>query len=103
MKKAQVVWSAESLADLEIIYDFLAEKSKTVAQQVVSDLLNRTEQLETFPESGAIQQSLMSNTKVYRYLVEGNYKILYSYNPQNHHVYIEIIFDTRNNPEKLKI
>jgi len=103
VNKAQVVWSAESLADLEIIYDFLAEKSKTVAQQVVSDLLNRTEQLETFPESGAIQQSLISSTKVYRYLVEGNYKILYSYNPQNNLVYIEIIFDARNDPEKLKI
>jgi plasmid stabilization system protein ParE len=102
VKQAQVIWSSEALVDLEIIHDFLAEKSHLAAQRTIENLLDRTKQLEVFPESGAIQESIMNKRKEYRYLVEGNYKIVYSYQSKDQVVYIEIIFDTRYNPEKLK-
>lgn len=102
MKQTQVLWSAEALVDLEVIYDFLAENSQPAAQRIIESLLARTRQLEIFPESGARQESVKSKHKEYRYLVEGNYKILYSYQP-NEVVHIEIIFDTRYNPDKLKV
>jgi plasmid stabilization system protein ParE len=35
VKKLQVIWTDESLNDLEIIYDFLAEKSRKSAKNVV--------------------------------------------------------------------
>ncbi len=74
MKKVQVIWSSEALVDLEVIYDFLFDKSEHAAKQVVESILNRTRQVENFPESGAIQESLNNSDKNYRYLVEGNIK-----------------------------
>lgn len=103
MKKAQVIWSTEALVDLEIIYDFLAEKSIPSAKQITENILARIKQIETFPESGANQQTLRNTGRDYRYLVEGNYKIIYSYDHDRQVAYIEIIFDTRYNPEKLRI
>ena len=102
MKKLQVIWSAEALVDLETIFDFLAEKSQQAAQRIIESMLARAKQLETFPESGARHDVVKSESKQYRYLVEGNYKIIYSYQSDNQAVYIEIVFDTRYNPDKLK-
>jgi hypothetical protein len=39
----------------------------------------------------------------YRYLIEGHYKIIYSYDRKNQVSFIHTIFDTRFNPEKLKL
>lgn len=103
MTRTQVIWSAEALVDLEVIYDFLSEKSQPAAQRVIEGLLSRTKQLENFPESGALHESMKDTHKQYRYLVEGNYKMIYSYQSGNNVVYIEVIFDTRYNPDKLKV
>ncbi|NHE58744.1 type II toxin-antitoxin system RelE/ParE family toxin [Cyclobacterium plantarum] len=51
MKKVQVIWTDESLGDLEAIYDFLVAKSPQAAKKVAISILARTRQLETFPES----------------------------------------------------
>lgn len=103
MKKAQVIWSDEALNDLETIYDFLAEKSQPAAQRIVESILDKSRQLESFPESGAKQETIKATTKEYRYLVEGNYKVIYSHQPESQTVHIAVIFDTRYNPEKLKV
>ncbi len=70
--------------------------------RVIENLLERAKQLETFPESGVKHESLSNMQHEYRYLVEGNYKIIYRYQHIGN-VYIEIIFDTRYNPDKLKV
>lgn len=103
MKKVQVIWSDEALIDLGAIYDFLEEKSQPTAQRIVETILSRSKQLESFPESGTKQETLKATKNEYRYLVEGNYKIVYRYQSENQSVYIATIFDTRNNPEKLKV
>jgi toxin ParE1/3/4 len=103
VKKASVIWSAEALADLGTIYDFIVEKSQQAAERIVNVILARTKQLESFPESGAMQEAVKIKSKEYRYLVEGNYKIIYSHQPGIQVVYVEIIFDTRYNPDILKV
>jgi toxin ParE1/3/4 len=103
MKKAQVIWSDEALNDLETIYDFLAEKSQPAAQRITESIMGRAKQLETFPESGPKQETIKASVKEYRYLVEGNYKIIYSHQEESHVVHIEIIFDARQDPEKLRV
>ena len=103
MKKAQVIWSDEALNDLETIYDFLAEKSPTAAQRIVENILSRSKQLESFPESGAKQETIKAGSKEYRYLVEGNYKVIYIYQQENQAIHIAVIFDARYDPEKLRV
>jgi plasmid stabilization system protein ParE len=103
MKRVHVIWSDEALNDLETIYDFLGEKSQPAAQRVTENILGRAKQLETFPESGQNQETINGSVKEYRYLVEGNYKVIYSYQPESLVVHIEIVFDTRHDPEKLRV
>ena len=103
MKKVHVIWSTEALVDLETIYDFLAEDSVLAAQRVVENILLRIKQIETFPESGVKQETVKKMARDYRYLVEGNYKIIYSYQGEEQVVYVEVIFDTRKNPDSLKV
>jgi len=103
VKKAQVIWSNTALHDMETIYDFLVEKSQPAAQRIIETILGRAKQLESFPESGVKQETVKPAVKEYRYLVEGNYKILYSYQAEIQRVYIATIFDTRYNPEKMKV
>lgn len=103
MKKVQVIWSDEAFIDLQTIYDFLEEKSQPAAQRIIESILSRSRQLESFPESGTKQETVKATTIEYRYLVEGNYKIVYRYQPEIQSIYIATIFDTRNNPEKLKV
>lgn len=103
MKKAQVIWSNTALHDMETIYDFLVEKSQPAAQRIIETILGRAKQLESFPESGVKQETVKPAIKEYRYLIEGDYKILYSYQAEIQRVYIATIFDTRYNPEKMKV
>lgn len=103
MNKVAVIWSTEALVDLENISDFLAEKSPSGANRIVENILSRTRQIENFPGSGAEQKTLKNTGREYHYLVEGNYKIIYSYQAERQAVYVEIIFDTRQNPDDLKV
>ena len=99
MKKITVIWSENALNDLDVIYDFLSEKSPKAAENIVATLLSRTTQLKVFPESGQVQENI-SSTKTYRYLVEEDYKLIYSYT--NGIIYIHTVFDCRKDPEKMK-
>ena len=101
MKQIRVIWSSEALEDLETIYDFLAESSQQAAQNVSERILLRVRQIEDFPQSGVLHRSLKGNNREYRYLVEGNYKIIYSLIPK--YAVIAAIFDTRKDPEKLQV
>ncbi|MBL7845520.1 MAG: type II toxin-antitoxin system RelE/ParE family toxin [Cyclobacteriaceae bacterium] len=98
---ARVIWTEEAFVDLECIHEFIAQHSANDALQIIQNILSRTRQLEEFPQSGAIEQTLVKRNQEYRYLVEGNYKIIYSYHTQIQTVYIKVIFDTRSDPEKL--
>ena len=100
MKKATVIWSANALKDLDIVFEFHAEKSLKAAEKIISSLLARTEQLETFPESGKVEE-LISSSKTYRYVVEGDYKLIYSFSSGI--VYVHTVFDCRQNPVKMKV
>ena len=98
MKEVPIIWSEESLIDLDVIQDFLSEESLPAANKVVEGIIERVSQLKQYPESGQRQEGLRS--KKYRYLVEGNYKVIYSY--KQGEVYIHSILDTRQDPKKMK-
>ncbi len=101
MKKVNVIWSNEAIKDLEVIYDFLGEKSIGAANTIIENLLSRTRQLQNFPKSGPKQKSLKGTTREHRYIIEGHYKIIYRIEDQI--LYIETIFDGRQNPDKIEL
>ena len=70
---------------------------------MVEAILNRTRQLESFPESGAALVSNKFTHQDYRFLVEGNYKIVYCYITQSSTVYVATLFDARLHPDKFGV
>ncbi|MFK7900750.1 MAG: type II toxin-antitoxin system RelE/ParE family toxin [Cyclobacteriaceae bacterium] len=100
--KFTVLWSDESKTDLDTIFDSYSEYSMDYAKNVVSSVLSREEQLSTFPLSGSYQYPDIFNNR-YRYLVEGNYKIIYHVSENESIVYVDTIFDTRQEPSKLRL
>ncbi len=69
------------------------------ADPIISGLVARTRQLEQFPLSGAVQ--LTASGVEYRYLVYKSYKIIYRY--EQDIVTIRAVFDTRQDPGKLRL
>ncbi|TND09077.1 MAG: plasmid stabilization system family protein [Bacteroidetes bacterium] len=98
----RITWSAFSVKCLEEIRDFIATESgsREIADRYVSKIINRTDQLSRAPESGQEEDMLKSFDGDFRYLVEGNYKIIYE-NTLNG-VFILDVFHTRQHPRKIR-
>ena len=71
-------WTASARYQLEDIFDYYKNKTNIrIARKLVKRIIEKTIQLEQNPNSG-VKEPLLPNRKFeYRYLVEGNYKIVY--------------------------
>lgn len=96
----RVFWTDSARFRLEEIFDYYKNKASiNVARKLVKQILDRTIQLEKNPESGPVEPLLSHRKYEYRYLIEGNYKIIYWIEGQ--YIKIATVFDCRQNPEKL--
>ena len=96
----KVYWTESAIDQLENIFDYYKFKANIkVARNLVTKIIDRTIQLEKLPESGQLEELLKTKKNKYRYLVEGNYKIIYWI--EDKYVKIAAVFDTRQNPTKL--
>ena len=97
----KIIWSEFDISELKNIYDYYKiNVSIRIARQLKSFILGATSQLITYPESGQIEENLQELNEGHRYLVEGNYKIIYKRIGKI--VYITDVFDCRQNPQKMK-
>jgi plasmid stabilization system protein ParE len=74
--------------------------SDKVADKIRKSLFEATRPLIKEPLIGPIEENLIDLKQGHRYLVEGNYKIIYRI--ISNHIYIADIFDCRQNPQKIK-
>ncbi|MHA6246708.1 type II toxin-antitoxin system RelE/ParE family toxin [Pontibacter sp. CAU 1760] len=96
----KVVWTNTASAQLEGVFDFYkTTASLTVARKIVKSLVQKTASLAQQPRKGQREVLLADRQKEYRYLVEGNYKIIYWIDTVT--VYVAAVFDTRQNPDKI--
>jgi len=96
----KVLWSDFSIETLFAIHQYYKEKaSPTIAQKIKNDILNATKQLKKHPYSGQLELNLEQLNEGHRYLIEGNYKIIYKEVAEG--LLITDIFDTRQDPIKL--
>src|SRR3989339_285604 len=70
------------------------------AKQITKQIVDKTLLLEKHPRIGTTESLLKNKEYEIRFLVEGNYKILYWI--EEPIVYIAAVFDCRQNPEKIK-
>lgn len=96
-----VIWSDSAIEELRNIYDFYYFKAgKSIADKLTNTIVDLSIALEHSPRMGQLEEQLAHLKKEIRYLVSGNYKIVYLIN--DNLITVATIFDCRMNPKKLK-
>ena len=97
----RVFWTESARSDLKEIFGFYKEVAGVnIARKLVLRIIERTIQLENNPLSGPQEPLLTKRENHYRYLIEGNYKIIYWI--ENNYAKIATVFDCRQDTSKLQ-
>lgn len=96
-----VEWSEQAASSLEEIFGYHKEVAGLrVARKIATKITQRTQILSDNPFVGQREELLKDLSVEFRYLVEGNYKILYY--TLSEKIVISLVFDCRQNPEKMR-
>lgn len=91
--KIKIFWTNFDIESLKEVFDYYSEnKSKKVAHNI-------RKQIVVFPESGEVEFNLQKLNQNHRYLVSGNYKIIYRICEDQ--IIISNVFHTRQYPKKM--
>lgn len=86
---------------LQQIFRFYVElASEEVALRVIDAILDKVETLNNFPGRGKIEFYLSELRQGHRYIIGGNYKIIYLVGIDK--VIVTDIFDMRQDPDEIK-
>ncbi|MFN3712026.1 MAG: type II toxin-antitoxin system RelE/ParE family toxin [Alcanivoracaceae bacterium] len=72
---AEVIWTEPALQELDVIAEYIALDNPAAASHLVQEVLDKTERLEDFPQSGRIPPELPNS--VYREVVVPPCRIFY--------------------------
>jgi plasmid stabilization system protein ParE len=98
-----IFWTEFSEKELESIFKYYKRKANvTVAKKIVGGIYEETLKLKQQPRIGQIEELLKQRKQEFRYLVYKNYKIIYWINKSENRIEINDVFDTRQNPSKMK-
>ncbi len=96
----KVVWTDLAIENLHLIYQYYRDEvNSATAQKIANGIVDKTILLETNAEIGQREELLKNRKKEFRYLIEGNYKVIYW--KELKVVFIAAVFDTRQNPKKI--
>jgi len=85
---------------LNEVYEYYKIRaSERIALQITDRLLDAIEELGKLPEIGSIELNLVHLKKNHRYIVCGNYKIIFRH--YKNIIYVTDIFDCRQDPAKI--
>jgi plasmid stabilization system protein ParE len=101
MAENQIKWTARAIKDLQKVYFFnidLMGEEKSFA--LIERLLGRVERLadKRFVKMGPFDEQFSHYRRNYKKLFEGHLKITYRLSSDQTCVYINRVFDTRQNP-----
>jgi plasmid stabilization system protein ParE len=100
----EIFWSNFAKNKLEGIFDYYKLKaSLKVANKIVNGIVNQTIGLSKIPRIGQVEEIIKDDEREFRYLVYTNYKIVYYINLRTNQIIIANIFDTRQNPKKVRL
>lgn len=98
----KITWTQFSIRNLKQIYDYYVENAnRNVAHEIRKQILKSTQHLKKFPEIGKTELHLEKLNQKHRYIVSGNYKVIYHIKIHHEEIVISDVFDTRQNPTKL--
>jgi plasmid stabilization system protein ParE len=98
----KIIWSDFASETLKDIFQYHKKVvGKNIAQKLKDKIFQSTKQLIKHPNSGQTEESLAELNEGHRYLVSGNYKVVYKKVTEG--ILITDIFDTRQNPIKINV
>ena len=101
--KLKIIWSEFVETQLDEIYEYYEKKaSPRIAKKLVKGIIDEPKRLIKTPQIGQEEELLKHRKTDYRYLVFKNYKLIYSVDKENGFIKIADVFDTRQNPPKIK-
>jgi toxin ParE1/3/4 len=72
------LWTDAAIEKLEEIFEYYKVKASIeVGSKVVGSIVDSTIKLETHPRIGQVEDLLNDRENEYRYVVAGNYKVIY--------------------------
>lgn len=96
----KIIWTDFAIENLKNIFNYYSNKAnKKVAHKIRKQILDSTKQLISNPESGQIELNLEKLNQKHRYIVCGNYKLIYKIEIME--IIIYDVFDGRQNPIKM--
>ncbi|QHI39190.1 hypothetical protein IMCC3317_45950 [Kordia antarctica] len=99
----KIIWSAFAETQLDEIYKYYEKKaSPRIAKKLLNEIINEPDKLKEAPHIGQEEELLKQRKIQYRYLVYKNYKLIYTVDIEYRFIRIADVFDTRQNPPKLK-
>jgi plasmid stabilization system protein ParE len=100
MKVYWTQFAEDKLEDIFAYYKFKA--GINVAKEIVNGIIDTTLVLENSPYIGQKEELLEKRSMDFRYLIFKKYKIIYQIDEISEVIFISHVFDTRQNPGKLK-
>ncbi len=99
----KINWTDFSKKELKNIFEYYKEKaSLIVARKLVTSIAKETLKLKKQAKIGQEEELLKNDLRAFRYLIYKNFKIIYFINLENNTIEIFDVFDTRQNPIKIK-
>ena len=99
----QIIWSDQAETELDKIFEYYSEfASVRVATNLIRKIVEEPNKLLSKPEISQREESLLDRENEYRYLVFKSYKLIYSFDMEAQLIRIADVFDSRQNPSKIK-
>ncbi|WP_304064227.1 type II toxin-antitoxin system RelE/ParE family toxin [Pedobacter glucosidilyticus] len=96
----KVIWTSFAIENLKHISEYYTKVAgKNIAFKIKTELFKATKQLKNHPDSGQVEPFLEQLNEGHRYVVSGNYKVVYKRVEEG--VLITDVFDTRQDPIKI--
>jgi toxin ParE1/3/4 len=97
----QIKWTNFAISELKNIFLYYRiVAGEKPAEKIKKSIIFATKPLLKQPLIGTLEENLIELKQGHRYIVEGNYKIIYF--TIDKEIYITDIFDCRQNPTKMK-
>ena len=103
MEKYEIKWTSRAKKDLKKVYDFYKELAgEDKAYELIIKVLDRVDLLSDsrYVKMGAVDEQFQHLKHQYKKLIEKNIKVTYRLSKTKSVVYINRVFETRQNPSK---
>jgi addiction module RelE/StbE family toxin len=98
----KIIWTNKSKNDLKAIFDFLSDTiNREKASEIIKKIIPKVEIIYKAPFTGQKEPKFIFLKKEYRRIIISHYKIVYHISHNT--AFINCVFDSRQNPIKLKL